>query len=187
MKRTFFLITLAIAAFVFAGCQNGTAPSSDDKVYPLKGKVTTVNMAAKEVTIDHEDIPGLMKGMQMAFAVEDAKLLDGIKPGSQVEGKLKNVSGKYVLTALKEQGVDTAEQKKIKAAFDQLPADDHLLAEKQRLCPSSNEPLGLMGVPIKLSIKGQTVFICCKSCKDEVEKNADETLKKVASFKEASK
>jgi Cu/Ag efflux protein CusF len=184
MKRTILLIPMAAAILVFSGCQNSTPPVAEaEKTYPIKGKVTAVNVAAKEITIDHEDIPGLMKAMQMTFAVEDAKLLEGIKPGASVEGKLKDVSGRHVVTALKEIGADTAEQKKIKVAFDQLPADDRLLAEKQRLCPASDEPLGAMGVPIKLSIKGQTVFICCKSCKEDVEKKPDEMLKKVAEFK----
>jgi Cu/Ag efflux protein CusF len=187
MKRTILLLPVAAAILVFAGCQNNSQPPAADKVYPIKGKVTAVNAAAKEVTIDHEDIPGLMKAMQMTFVVEDAKLLDGIKPGANVEGKLKDVSGKQVVTALKDLGADTAEQKRIREAFEKLPADDRVLAEKQRLCPSSNEPLGAMGVPIKLSIKGQTVFICCKSCKEEVEKKPDEMLKKVASFNEAGK
>jgi hypothetical protein len=36
-------------------------------------------------------------------------------------------------------------------------------------------------------IKGQPVFLCCKGCKEEAEKDQDETLKTVAELKKKSK
>ena len=184
MKRIFLLIPVAAAvALAFVGCQNRTPSSSAAKLYPLKGKVVDVDVVEKTVTIDHEDIPGLMTAMQMKFSVEDAKLLDGIKPGSQVEGKLNNASGKYVLTALKERSGAPVEDKKIQKALAKLSPEDRSLAEAQRRCPSSGEPLGSMGTPVMLTLNGQTVFICCLACKDETEKDPNSALQKVATYK----
>jgi Cu/Ag efflux protein CusF len=53
------------------------------------------------VTLDHDDIPGLMKAMTMEFSVKDAKILDGLEIGDHVEGKLLVESGKYLITELK--------------------------------------------------------------------------------------
>jgi hypothetical protein len=60
-----------------------------------------------------------------------------------------------------------------------LSDEDRALAEKQRICPVSDEPLGSMGVPVKVTVKGQDVFLCCAGCKDAIEENPDEYLAKV--------
>jgi len=44
-----------------------------------------------------------------------------------------------------------------------------------------------MGTPVKIVIKGQTVFLCCSGCKDEALKNPDKTLEKVAQLKAAKR
>jgi Cu/Ag efflux protein CusF len=97
-----FLAVTISAATVVAGCQNqpasSTAPAA--KVYDVKGKVVSLDPAKKVVTLDHEDIPGLMKAMTMEFAVEDAKVLDGLKAGDAVQGKIKAAGGSYSVTSL---------------------------------------------------------------------------------------
>ena len=65
----------------------------------------------------------------------------------------------------------------------QLPAEDQKLAREQGFCPISGEPLGSMGVPEKITLKGQTVFLCCKGCELEAKKDPDETLRKVGERK----
>ena len=47
--------------------------------------------------------------------------------------------------------------------------------------------LGEMGPPIKLDVKGQAVFICCKGCRSKALREADKTLAKVAQFKARAK
>jgi protein SCO1/2 len=107
MFRTYFLIPALLTAFLLAGC-GGTDKDKDKtqegkgKTYEVHGKVIAVDAEKKKVTLDHEDIPGLMKAMKMDFTVTDAKLLEGIKAGDGVQGKLLVKSeGDYVLTELK--------------------------------------------------------------------------------------
>ena len=85
---------------LFAGCHGDSSKGSAEKQYPLKGKVVVVNADKQTVTLDHEDIPGLMQAMTMDFEVANSKLLDGIKPGDQLQGRLKVESGKYIITGL---------------------------------------------------------------------------------------
>jgi hypothetical protein len=73
------------------------------------------------------------------------------------------------------QGPDQTESK---ANLAKLRPGDRRLAEAQRLCPSSGQPLGSMGVPIKLTVKGRPVFICCEGCKEKVLAHPDEMLKR---------
>ncbi|HEX3150966.1 MAG TPA: hypothetical protein VHR66_23000 [Gemmataceae bacterium] len=75
----------------------------------------------------------------------------------------------------------------IKANLDQLPAEDRALAEQQKLCAESDQELGSMGVPIKVMVKGEPVFVCCKGCENGVQKDPDKTLAKVKALKEKNK
>ena len=90
-----FLVSL----FLF-GCGGGNQKASEQKEYPIKGKVMALNPDKPSVKLDHEDIPGLMKGMQMEFAVDDTKMLDGLQPGDEVEGQLKMKNGKLTIVGL---------------------------------------------------------------------------------------
>lgn len=76
----------------------------------------------------------------------------------------------------------------IQAAFAQLSPEDRQLAMSQRFCPvMEGSHLGGMGTPLKLEIKGQAVFVCCKGCRSKAMREADKTLAKVAQFKAQAK
>lgn len=70
----------------------------------------------------------------------------------------------------------------IAAALAELSDEDRALAEKQKTCPISENPLGDMGKPYKLVLEGKTVFLCCSGCKEEAEEDVEATLAKVAEF-----
>ena len=102
LKNLKLLVVVGLLA-ILAGCQSqsGSATGKDaGKVYDIKGKVVAVDAEKKTVTLDHEDIPGLMKAMKMDFKVEDEKILAGLKAGDAVHGKLKADGGNYVVTSL---------------------------------------------------------------------------------------
>ena len=67
----------------------------------------------------------------------------------------------------------------IAAELAKLPAEDKALAETQKICPVSGEPLGAMGAPIKVDVKGKPVFICCEGCKEELLAKPDEYIAKL--------
>jgi len=71
----------------------------------------------------------------------------------------------------------------VPAGLTELSADDRAAAEKQRVCPVSGEVLGAMGKPYKVSIKGQTVFLCCPACEKELLENPDKYLAKMQAGK----
>jgi hypothetical protein len=63
------------------------------------------------------------------------------------------------------------------------PADRALVDAQEWCVVSTDERLGSMGPPLKLEIKGQPVFVCCKGCKKKAEADPDKTLMKVAELK----
>jgi len=67
---------------------------------------------------------------------------------------------------------------------EQLPEEERQLAIAQRFCPITNQPLGSMGVPTKITLRGQPVILCCKGCIGKAKRSPDETLQRVAELKQ---
>jgi protein SCO1/2 len=88
IRRTFLLPILAVA--LVSGCHRSAkqeAPSAADtsiKVYHLRGKVVSTNPAKREVTVDHEAIPGFMEAMTMPYTVKDPNVLTELHPGDVI-------------------------------------------------------------------------------------------------------
>ena len=72
----------------------------------------------------------------------------------------------------------------IEASLARLSEEDRHLAEAQGFCPITvKNRLGVMGPPIKIMIKDQPVFLCCKGCQKRAIANPDRTLAIVAQLK----
>lgn len=71
------------------------------------------------------------------------------------------------------------ENSEIAKALSKLSPVDRAAAEKQKTCPVSGGPLGAMGMPIKLTVKGREVFLCCQGCEDAIKKDPDKYLAKL--------
>ena len=63
------------------------------------------------------------------------------------------------------------EDAEVKVALAKLSPEDRALAEAQKTCPVTGEPLGSMGVPIKVTVDGRDAFVCCEGCVDELKNN----------------
>jgi hypothetical protein len=65
-----------------------------------------------------------------------------------------------------------------------LSPEDRALVDAQEWCVvSPEERLGSMGPPLKLDIKGQPVFVCCKGCKRKAESEPEKTLQTAAELR----
>ena len=80
------------------------------------------------------------------------------------EKRLLSDPEKY-LANLKQTPPQKDEDPKLTAAFAKLSAEDRAAAEKQRICPVTELPLGSMGTPPKVDVNGRSVFICCEGCR----------------------
>lgn len=49
----------------------------------------------------------------------------------------------------------------------------------QRTCPVTDEELGSMGPPAPVSVRGQTIYVCCEGCAEAVQADPDQYLAKV--------
>jgi hypothetical protein len=68
---------------------------------------------------------------------------------------------------------------KMKAELAKLSPEDAASAEKQHVCPVTDKMLGTMGAPEKVDVDGNTVWICCAGCREELLSNKDTYLAKL--------
>ena len=90
MRRA--LAVAAVLCALVAGCHGST--------YHGEGDVVGVDPAARQVTINHEDIAGLMPAMTMTFAARSPDTLADVAPGSRVRFDLVKEGELLVVTRL---------------------------------------------------------------------------------------
>jgi len=77
-----------IMAAIVALAAGTTGCQRQAQQYELNGQILAVDPARQELTIKHQDIPGFMPGMTMAFKVFEPRLMDGRTPGELVTATL---------------------------------------------------------------------------------------------------
>lgn len=65
------------------------ASSATSKRYTLRGIVRKVDAPSREITVEHEAVPGFMQAMTMIFPVrDDPKVFEILREGDRIEAKL---------------------------------------------------------------------------------------------------
>lgn len=82
------------------------------------------------------------------------------------------------------------EDKEIADAMAKLSAEERAVAMAQKYCPvaamgegAHDSLLGSMGAPVKVTLEGKDVYLCCDGCKEMAEKNPAATLAKAEELK----
>jgi outer membrane murein-binding lipoprotein Lpp len=95
------------------------------------------------------------------------------QPPAQVKAKVEPAGG---------------EDAELRAERAKLSPEDRALVEAQEWCViNDDERLGSMGPPVKVMVKDQPVFLCCKSCVKKAQADPDKTLAKVEELKAKKK
>jgi uncharacterized protein (TIGR03000 family) len=75
-------------------------------------------------------------------------------------------------------------EKAVAENLAKLDPEDRKAAEAQRFCTvQEGIRLGSMGVPVKVTLKGQPVFLCCAGCEERAKADPDKTLDTVKKLK----
>jgi multidrug efflux pump subunit AcrA (membrane-fusion protein) len=168
----------------------------------------------RQTIVYRQASPGVFEGVQVALGprmngpggVDFFPVLSGLMPGEEVvtagsflvdaETRLNPAAGSIYFggspgknsasgAAAVRPSTPEDPQGKIEAALAKLPEEDRKLAEAQRYCAVlTSNPLGSMGPPVKLSIEGQTVFLCCQGCKSSAAADPQRTLEAAARLRQ---
>lgn len=119
---------------------------------------------------------------------EEIVLLEGVKEGEKVatsgnfliDSQMQLAGNPSLIDPAKATPKSDENDEKIKTALASLSVKDRALALRQKVCPVADVPLGSMGAPIKVDVKGKPVFICCKGCQGRLLEQPGKYLKKLA-------
>jgi len=88
MRSFIFLLSVVVLSIACKTEVNSNQTSAAAKRYPMKGKVVSVDRAAKKAKIDHEKIDGFMDAMTMDFPIKADWVWDDLTPGSEIRAEL---------------------------------------------------------------------------------------------------
>lgn len=121
--------------------------------------------------------PPLTPGYRYAYSIRVAWKEDDKWVAQTIEVPVEAGEVRCFYIAHVDQARDLAE---ITANLEKLPVAEQKAALLQKNCPvQSDKTLGSMGVPVKLTIKGETVFLCCEGCTKKATNAAEQTLERV--------
>ena len=96
-----WILSMAVASLLMGLTACSSQPAQDEpqakqappaagepQRHDLRGQVVSIDKAAKSLTVNHEEIPGLMGAMTMPYPVKDESLLDNLSPGDQVNAQV---------------------------------------------------------------------------------------------------
>jgi uncharacterized protein (TIGR03000 family) len=130
----------------------------------------------------HYISPALEAGKEYHYSIRVAWVEDGMWVAK--ESKIAVKAGEEHCFFLKEAVPAAASEAKVRDNLAKLSAEDRKLVEAQKFCAVEEDArLGEMGVPFKVMVKDQPVFLCCKMCAKEAQADPDKTLAKVKELK----
>ena len=83
------VLTLLLSGFLFVSCkQPSPNASANAERYPLKGKIISIDKAAKTAKIDHEPVEGYMPAMTMDFPIHSDWVWSELAIGAEIRAEL---------------------------------------------------------------------------------------------------
>jgi Cu/Ag efflux protein CusF len=92
--------------FLGGGCREerrAVPPPGPEQKSPIRGTIVSRDPATNQVTLDHEDVKGIMKGMTMPFDLKGARVADLPPDGSRVVGILHEQDGTLWVSDLRKE------------------------------------------------------------------------------------
>lgn len=96
LLATLLVLSAAGLSVAVAAESKSAAKTDAVKRHPLRGVVTAVDAERSTLMVKHEEIPGVMRAMTMAFKV-DPKALAAVKKGDAVTGLMSRQGKDWVL------------------------------------------------------------------------------------------
>lgn len=127
---------------------------------------------------------------------DEIAILEGVRQGEHVarsgnfliDSQMQLAGNPSLIDPLKvkhQVETDQAVPAELAAVLAELAPEDRALAERQRICPVTELPLGSMGTPVKVNVSGRPVFVCCEGCRESLLADPAKYLAKLP--KEASR
>jgi YHS domain-containing protein len=138
-----------------------------------------------------ERMPGMFDGVEVVLGPrcgESYPVIRGLEPGQHVatsgaflvdaETRLNPSVAASYFGAGNREGSEASQAAPAPEEDGLAPADRALVAG-QKICPVTGKPLGSMGTPTRLEVKGRVVYLCCEGCEPKLREAPDRYLAKL--------
>lgn len=133
-----------------------------------------------------ETMPGMFDGVEVVLGPrcgDHYPVVRGLEPGTRVatagtflidaETRLNPALASSYFGAGRKAGPETSEPG---VSETTIPAEIRSLVAAQKTCPVTKKPLGSMGTPLKVTVKGRVVLVCCEGCEGPLLKSPEKYL-----------
>lgn len=107
-RPSVFLLVFLLVTFACRTRERSLEASGDARRFPVTGVVESVDVARGEVSLAHEEIPGFMDAMTMAFEVPDAAALKALRPQMRIRATLVVDGDRYWLEGISSAAASSA-------------------------------------------------------------------------------
>ena len=97
VKVVLAMVIVLMSGLAVTGCKNEKKPDNlqpqavekqENKRYNLRGQVVAKDVAASEITVQHDEIPGFMAAMTMPYKVKDPATVREVEPGDKIAAQV---------------------------------------------------------------------------------------------------
>jgi protein SCO1/2 len=97
LKVVLAMVIVLISGLAVTGCKNENKPDNlrrrvlkrrESKRYSLQGQIVAKDVAANEITVQHDEIPGFMAAMTMPYKVKDPATVQEVEPGDKIAAEV---------------------------------------------------------------------------------------------------
>jgi protein SCO1/2 len=97
LKVVLAMIIVLVSGLAVTGCRNEKKPTNrqreelkkrENKRYSLRGQVVAKDVAANEITVQHEEIPGFMAAMTMPYKVKNPASVQEVEPSDKIAAEV---------------------------------------------------------------------------------------------------
>lgn len=91
---------LAATTLAWLAVALGTACSAPAEDHSGAGTIRGIDPESRQLTIEHGDIPGLMKAMTMSYTAAPNVPIDDLEVGDPIEFRVKEQEGVYIVVQI---------------------------------------------------------------------------------------
>ncbi len=94
------VILILVIGAIYLSCAKKEAVVEDPKTYEAVGVIVSMDPKNGYITINHEEITGLMAAMAMPFSISDTTIFQGFQKDDKINFTIEVTESKFIVTKI---------------------------------------------------------------------------------------